>query len=69
MQVELSRRIAVLARVPHGRSSEAVFDALEERIATPPQQLMRSLTWDQGSEMARYAQVTLDTGLHGPVNV
>jgi IS30 family transposase len=61
--VERSSRFAVLIRLPNGRSSEAVLDALKERIATLPQQLVRSLTWDQGKEMARHAQFTLDTGL------
>jgi hypothetical protein len=44
-------RDAVLIRLPNGRSSEAVLDALKERIGTLPQQLVRSLTWDQGKEM------------------
>ena len=61
--VERSSRFAVLVRLPNGRSSEAVLDALKERIATPPQQLVRSLTWDQGKEMAQHAWFTLDTGL------
>ena len=61
--VERSSRFAVLVRLPNGRSSEAVLDALKERIATIPQQLVRSLTWDQGKEMAQHAQFTLDTGL------
>jgi IS30 family transposase len=62
--VERSSRFAVLIRLPNGRSSEAVLDALRERIAALPQQLVRSLTWDQGKEMAQHAQFTLDTGLH-----
>jgi transposase, IS30 family len=61
--VERSSRFAVLVRLPNGRGSEAVFDALKERIATIPRQLVRSLTWDQGKEMAQHAQFTLDTGL------
>ena len=61
--VERSSRFAVLIRLPEGRSSEAVLDALSGRIATLPQQLVRSLTWDQGKEMAEHAQFTLDTGL------
>ena len=40
-----------------------VFDALKERIATIPEQLVRSLTWEQGKEMAQHARFTLDTGL------
>jgi IS30 family transposase len=61
--VERSSRFAVLVRLPNGRSSEAVFAALKERVATLPAQLVRSLTWDQGKEMAQHAQFTLDTGL------
>ena len=53
----------VLVRLPNGRSSEAVLDALKQRIGTLPEQLVRSLTWDQGKEMAQHARFTLDTGL------
>ena len=35
------------------------------RSATLPEQLRRSLTWDQGAEMAQHAQLRIDTGLHG----
>ena len=41
----------------------ALLDALSDRIATLPQQLVRSLTWDKGKEMAEHAQFTLDTGI------
>jgi transposase, IS30 family len=33
------------------------------RVATLPDQLRRSLTWDQGAEMAQHAQLRIDTGL------
>jgi IS30 family transposase len=61
--VERSSRFAVLIRLPKGRSSEAVLDALKEKTATLPEQLVRSLTWDQGKEMAQHARFTIDTGL------
>jgi IS30 family transposase len=61
--VERSSRFTVLIRLPKGRSSEAVLDALKEKTATLPEQLVRSLTWDQGKEMAQHAQFTIDTGL------
>jgi IS30 family transposase len=46
-----------------GHGAEAVRDAIAETIATLPQQLRRSLTWDQGAEMAEHAQLRIDTGL------
>ena len=61
--VERTTRFAILIRLPHGRRSEAVLDALATRIRTLPRQLVRSLAWDQGKEMARHAQFTIDTGV------
>lgn len=61
--VERSSRFTVLIGLPKGRGSEAVLDALKEKTATLPAQLVRSLTWDQGKEMAEHAQFTIDTGL------
>ncbi len=61
--VERTTRFVVLIRLPQGRSSEAVLDALAARIAALPAQLVRSLTWDQGKEMARHAQFTIATGV------
>ena len=46
-----------------GHGAEAVRDAIASTIATLPAQLRRSLTWDQGAEMAQHAQLTIDTGL------
>lgn len=61
--VERTTHFVILIRLPHGRGSEAVLDALAARIRTLPRQLVRSLTWDQGKEMARHAQFTIDTGV------
>jgi transposase, IS30 family len=61
--VERSTRLALLVRLPNGRSSEPVLAALAERIVTLPEQLVRSLTWDQGKEMAQHARFTIETGL------
>jgi IS30 family transposase len=33
------------------------------RVATLPDQLRRSLTWDQGAELAQHAQLRIQTGL------
>jgi len=46
-----------------GHGAEAVRDAIAAAIATLPEQLRRSLTWDQGSEMSQHAQLRIDTGL------
>jgi len=46
-----------------GHGAEAVRDAIAAKIATLPVQLRKSLTWDQGTEMAQHAQLRIDTGL------
>jgi IS30 family transposase len=46
-----------------GHGAEAVRDAIADTIMTLPAQLRRSLTWDQGAEMAQHAQLRIDTGL------
>ena len=46
-----------------GHGAEAVRDAIASAITTLPDQLRRSLTWDQGVEMAQHAQLHIDTGL------
>jgi len=46
-----------------GHGAEAVRDAIAATIGTLPDQLRRSLTWDQGAEMAQHAKLRIDTGL------
>jgi IS30 family transposase len=46
-----------------GHGAEAVRDAIAASILTLPEQLRRSLTWDQGAEMAEHAQLRIDTGI------
>ena len=46
-----------------GHDAEAVRDAIAASITTLPERLRRSLTWDQGAEMARHAQLRVDTGV------
>ena len=46
-----------------GHGAEAVRDSIAEAITTLPMQLRRSLTWDQGTEMAQHAQLRIQTGL------
>jgi len=46
-----------------GHGAEAVRDALTSSIKTLPTELRRSLTWDQGAEMAQHARFRIDTGV------
>jgi IS30 family transposase len=46
-----------------GHGAEAVRDAIAATITTLPEQLRRSLTWDQGAEMAQHAQLRIDPGI------
>jgi IS30 family transposase len=46
-----------------GHGAEAVRDAITRTIITLPEQLRRSLTWDQGAEMAQHARLKIDAGI------
>ena len=46
-----------------GHGAEAVRDAISRTIVTLPEQLRRSLTWDQGAEMAQHARLKIETGV------
>jgi IS30 family transposase len=46
-----------------GHGAEAVRDAIARTIVALPEELRRSLTWDQGAEMAQHATLKIDTGV------
>lgn len=46
-----------------GHGAEAVRDAITRTVITLPEQLRRSLTWDQGAEMAQHARLKIDAGV------
>lgn len=46
-----------------GHGAAAVRDAIAAAIAALPEELRRSLTWDQGAEMAQHALLRVETGL------
>jgi len=46
-----------------GHGADAVRNAIASTITTLPTQLRRSLTWDQGAEMAQHARLRVETGL------
>ena len=51
----------MLVHLPAGRTAELVRDALVETVQGLPRHLARSLTWDQGSEMAAHDSFTVAT--------
>nr|WP_184539242.1 IS30 family transposase [Micromonospora polyrhachis] len=54
--VERATRYVLLVHLGRGRTAERVRDALQATVATLPAHLKRSLTWDQGAEMALHHQ-------------
>lgn len=61
--VERSSRYIVLLHLPKGRTAENVRRALTQQLTKLPAQLRRTLTWDQGKEMAEHVQFTVDTNI------
>jgi len=59
--VERKSRFVMLVALPDGHSADVVADALASKITELPDQLRRSLTWDQGKEMAAHARFTIAT--------
>ena len=53
----------MLARLGRERSTERLIGALKERIAELPAHLARSLTWDQGTELAAHRRFSAETGI------
>jgi IS30 family transposase len=61
--VERSSRYVVLLHLPHGRSAEDVRAALTRQVSKLPSELRRTLTWDQGNEMAEHIRFSTDTSM------
>ncbi|MGH3850376.1 MAG: IS30 family transposase, partial [Pseudonocardiaceae bacterium] len=61
--VERRSRFLLLGDLPEGHDAQCVYECLIELTADLPQALRRSLTWDQGREMARWAQLQADADI------
>ena len=62
--VERSTRYLLLVGLPAGNhKADAVADALAAAVQHLPKQLAKSLTWDQGHEMAAHQRFTNETGI------
>jgi IS30 family transposase len=60
--VERATRFALIGRLPGMRDSETVTGVLQQMIASLPAALVKTITWDQGTEMADHARFTIATG-------
>jgi IS30 family transposase len=60
--VERNTRFALLGRLPRGRDSDTVNEVMTRMIEDLPAALMKTITWDQGTEMAGHAKFTVKTG-------
>jgi IS30 family transposase len=61
--VERSTRFCILLHLPDRHDAAAVRDQMIAIMSRLPGALKRSLTWDQGSEMARHRDISIATGL------
>jgi transposase, IS30 family len=61
--VERTTRFTLLVGLPDNRKAITVRDAVAAKIVELPEHLRRSLTWDQGKEMAAHVSFTVATNL------
>jgi IS30 family transposase len=61
--VERTTRYLLLLHLPDGREAIKVNEAMKQAIAALPEELVRSITWDQGKEMSSHVSFTIDTGV------
>jgi len=61
--VERTTRFTMLFRIPYDRQADRVAIQLSQKVRTLPEALFRSITHDQGVEMADHARFTIATGI------
>jgi transposase, IS30 family len=61
--VERTTRLVLLLHLENGRAADSVEVAMRKAIVALPAELRRSITWDQGAEMANHATFTIATGV------
>ena len=61
--VERSTRYVMLLRFPGGYSADKLNKAMAKAMGSLPDEMTRSVTWDQGTEMNRHANFTIATGI------
>ena len=61
--VERTTGYLTLIPLPRGHTADAVADAVIERMTAYPAWFTRTLTWDNGKEMARHARIAAEAGI------
>lgn len=61
--VERASRFTMLVRIPYDRTAQRVSILLAQKMEHLPEFLRKSVTWDQGKEMAEHASFTVKTGI------
>ncbi len=61
--VERTTRFVLLLHLPNGHSAPEVEKAMRKAIKTLPGSLVKTIAWDQGSELARHLEFTVATGV------
>ena len=61
--VERTTRFLLLLHLHGDRSADAVDAAMRKAVATLPEELCRSITWDQGAEMSNHVNFTIATDI------
>jgi len=61
--VERSTRFVLLAPLPDSHKAIDLREVLTPMIASLPDQIRKTLTWDQGGEMAQHATIAIDAGI------
>jgi IS30 family transposase len=61
--VERTTRLVLLLHLSGDRGASSVEEAMKKAIATLPEELARSVTWDQGKEMSNHKSFTMATGI------
>jgi transposase, IS30 family len=61
--VERTTGYLVLLHLAEGKTADKVALAMKNEVAKLPAGFMKTITWDQGAEMARHVEFTVDTGI------
>lgn len=61
--VERTTRFTFLLHLPNDHTAPTVRDAVVTAIGTLPDELRKSLAWDQGAEMAQHTQIAIDADI------